>query len=347
MSPRDQALAVLKDKFRGAMVGAVLGDALGAPLEFKSEGSLSQRKVLRQFEVYSKAGPLEEGRYFYTDDTAMARQLADSLAKHGALNESDLARRFTEEFYSEPNRGYGGGVIAVFRKLRKQDGFSEPLQPAREQFNGTGSYGNGAAMRVHPVALYCHGRGERWVEMVAKGSSLVTHAHKNGYNGAILQAMAVREALQNACDPFERLTSWADELCEGDDDDYTYATAMRLAKKCLAAKDDSGARELGNTVAALTSVPTAIYCAERARERIPGLSEDCEFARALQLAYTFGGDTDTIGSMTGAIVGARIGAAKIPHYLKELCEGVDHAERQADLLHKLSDEWMKKGPMDK
>ena len=35
MSPRDQALAVLKDKFRGAMVGAVLGDALGAPLEFK------------------------------------------------------------------------------------------------------------------------------------------------------------------------------------------------------------------------------------------------------------------------------------------------------------------------
>ena len=116
---------------------------------------MSQRKVLRQFEVYSKAGPLEKGSYFYTDDTAMARQLADSLAEHNALNETDLARRFTEEFYSEPNRGYGGGVIAVFRKLRKQDGFSEPLQPAREQFNGTGSYGNGAAMRVHPVALGC------------------------------------------------------------------------------------------------------------------------------------------------------------------------------------------------
>ena len=83
----------------------------------------------------------------------MARQLADSLVEHKGLNESDLARRFTEEFYAEPHRGYGGGVIAVFRKLRKQDGFSEPLQPAREQFNGTGSYGNGAAMRVHPVAL--------------------------------------------------------------------------------------------------------------------------------------------------------------------------------------------------
>ena len=169
---------------------------------------------------------------------------------------------------------------------------------------------------------------------------------QDGYNGAILQAMAVRQAL-NGVDPFERLTSWADEFSGDNNDDYTYAKAMRLAKKCLAAKDDSGARELGNTVAALTSVPTAIYCAERARERIPGLSDDCEFTRALQLAYTFGGDTDTIGSMTGAIVGARIGAAKIPHNFKVLCEGVDDAERQADLLLERADEYMKQGPMDK
>ena len=59
---------------------------------------------------------------------------------------------------SEPNRGYGGGVIDVFKKLRRQEGFSEPLQPAREQFDGTGSYGNGAAMRVHPVALGRHSK---------------------------------------------------------------------------------------------------------------------------------------------------------------------------------------------
>ena len=170
---------------------------------------------------------------------------------------------------------------------------------------------------------------------------------QDGYNGAILQAMAVRQALQDARDPFERLISWAEEFSGEGDDDYTYAEAMKLAKKCLAAKDDSGARELGNSVAALTSVPTAIYCAERARERIPGLSDACEFTRALQLAYTFGGDTDTIGSMTGAIVGARIGAAKIPDELKVLCEGADHAERQADILLARADEYMKKGPMDK
>ena len=113
---------------------------------------MSQRRVLRQFEVYFKAKSGDHGGYFYTDDTAMARQLADSLAEQNGLDEKDLARRFTEEYFAEPYRGYGGGVIDVFRKLRSS-GLSEPLQPAREQFNGTGSYGNGAAMRVHPVAL--------------------------------------------------------------------------------------------------------------------------------------------------------------------------------------------------
>ena len=148
--------------------------------------------------------------------------------------------------------------------------------------------------------------------------------------------MAVRLALQNSPEPLDILTSLAEHLSGIDEgDDYNYATAMKLAKKCGAAGDDGGARELGNTVAALTSVPTAIYCAERAREKIPGLADECEFTRALQLAYTFGGDTDTIGSMAGAIVGARIGAARIPDKLKVLCEGVDHAEKQADLLHKL------------
>jgi hypothetical protein len=59
-----------------------------------------------------------------------------------------------------------------------QDNYSEPLQPAQEQFDGTGSYGNGAAMRVHPVALFCHGHSQDELAEVAKKSALVTHSHK-------------------------------------------------------------------------------------------------------------------------------------------------------------------------
>ena len=60
--------------------------------------------------------------------------------------------RFTEEFFANPQRGYGASVFVVFNKLQNS-GYTDVFTPAREQFNGAGSYGNGAAMRTSPAAL--------------------------------------------------------------------------------------------------------------------------------------------------------------------------------------------------
>ena len=60
--------------------------------------------------------------------------------------------RFTEEFFVNPQRGYGASVFVVFNKL-KSSGYTDVFTPAREQFNGAGSYGNGSAMRTSPAAL--------------------------------------------------------------------------------------------------------------------------------------------------------------------------------------------------
>ena len=61
--------------------------------------------------------------------------------------------------------------------------------------SGTGSYGNGAAMRVHPAALHCYDGDRESLVGVAKGQALVTHAHKEGWQGAVVQAHAVYLAL--------------------------------------------------------------------------------------------------------------------------------------------------------
>ena len=61
--------------------------------------------------------------------------------------------RFVSEFFKEPDRGYGGSIAAVFNKLEKS-GCSDPFLPAKEQFDGQGSFGNGGAMRISPAALY-------------------------------------------------------------------------------------------------------------------------------------------------------------------------------------------------
>lgn len=60
--------------------------------------------------------------------------------------------RFAKEYSTSPGRGYGSGVIQVLKKLASPQ-LSDVYQPARDQFNGRGSFGNGGAMRAAPFAL--------------------------------------------------------------------------------------------------------------------------------------------------------------------------------------------------
>lgn len=60
--------------------------------------------------------------------------------------------RFAKEYSASPGRGYGSGVIQVLKKLSSPQ-LSDVYQPARDQFNGRGSFGNGGAMRAAPFAL--------------------------------------------------------------------------------------------------------------------------------------------------------------------------------------------------
>lgn len=131
--------------------------------------------------------------------------------------------RFAEEFKKEPNRGYGMAVVNVFKKLLSPK-CNDVFEPARAQFNGKGSYGNGGAMRVAGISLVysdvqdvkkvMERSGLLWVSPAARGvsqealltlgflwqfaklSAELTHSNSLGYNGAILQALAVHLALQ-------------------------------------------------------------------------------------------------------------------------------------------------------
>ena len=86
------------------------------------------------------------------------------------------------------------------------------------------------------------------------------------------------------------------------------------------------------------SVPAAIYSYLRAQEAVKGLDEKCVFTRTLQLAISFGGDTDTIGTMAGAIAGAKVGESAIPSWMKARCDGVEYAVKLADKLYDIVEE---------
>ncbi|MEE6484292.1 hypothetical protein FKM82_013826 [Ascaphus truei] len=136
-------------RFRGSLLGALLGDCLGAV--FEGQTSVSNRWLCEYLGTVEK-GDKQEGALTYTDDTAMARSVVQSVLANPEFNAEDLANRFTDEYNNDPDRGYGMAVVHVFEKVASGE-YRSVFTPAKEQFDGKGSYGNGAAMRVVGIPL--------------------------------------------------------------------------------------------------------------------------------------------------------------------------------------------------
>jgi poly(ADP-ribose) glycohydrolase ARH3 len=127
---------VLRDKFRGTLIGAVVGDCLGAPF-VGHPGPVPSTDIERVAHAF---GPLS-----YTDDTAMTAALAESLLFRGVLDEDHLAATFAVSFERQPHRGYSSQTAALLGHIAAGGSWRTAAQA---QFAGQGSWpGPGARSR--------------------------------------------------------------------------------------------------------------------------------------------------------------------------------------------------------
>ena len=299
---------VLESKFLGALVGTGIGDALGAPFE--------GRHRVRPEEIEAMA----EGQEVltYTDDTHMMIGVAESLIRNRSFDGADMAHTFIKNYELEPWRGYGPGPSHIFRLIKAGAAWDEAAQGL---YYG-GSYGNGSAMRAAPLGVFYHDNPAMLRE-VAHKSSQITHAHQLGKEGAALQAYAI--ALATSLEPrlalgrgdfLAKLLSYVP--------DGIYREKLSWVDALLGQPDrDRVIIELGNGIEAFNSVPTAIYSF---------LSQPHSFAQAVLHAISLGGDTDTIGAMTGAISGAYLGFDLIPGGWRDRLENRLYIEELAERL---------------
>jgi ADP-ribosylglycohydrolase len=118
--------------------------------------------------------------WYYTDDTQMALSIVSILRECGEIDQDKLAQSFAK--YYVRDRGYG----AAMHKLLVQIQNGEPWQKvASSLFDGQGSYGNGAAMRVAPVGAYFADDLDLVVTQARK-SAEITHTHPQAIAGAII-----------------------------------------------------------------------------------------------------------------------------------------------------------------
>ncbi len=308
---RLDAEAVL-DRIRGCLLAVACGDALGAGFEGDPVVSAADYGALRD-----QAGELR-----YTDDTVMTLVLAEHLAfqlEHDTdLVEDELLTAFAFAWREEPWRGYGSGPQQVFQAALS----GLPWRKAAgELFDGAGSFGNGGAMRVAPVALV--GRPLPQVLDWARRSARVTHTHPLGQAGAALQAAAVSLAISSerdvALDP-----AWFLAALGACHEHPAFTPRLRrLAYLLDDERPGRATRALGHGIAALESVPAAI---------LAFLRNPDDPAAVIEYAVRLGGDTDTIAAMAGAMAGARCGGSALP---AEWVQRIEHGRRimwVADML---------------
>ncbi len=297
----------LRDRFRGALVGTAVGDALGA--HFEGWPLVPDDELA--------AAEAATGEWAFTDDTHMTLVLARSVVEHGELVSEALAREFAQAWEAEPWRGYGAGPPQIFRRILKGEAWD---RPAAEMFDGQGSFGNGAAMRAAPVALFGHPDVAAAVAL-ARTQALVTHAHRLGIDGAGVQAAAVAVALawDDPTDAARFVSAVAGHVAEPE----FRERLERAGDIGPAAGPRDVAVALGNGIEAIEAVPAALACV---------VARPDSFAEAVRFAIRLGGDTDTIAAMAGAVAGALHGASAIPEPWRTRTEGTDELASLADRL---------------
>jgi len=304
---------ILRDKFRGAMLGCFLGDAFGSGFE-----GMDPDRAMFHMDILSKKFARK-----YTDDTDMTLALAESIIQCGEIDPEDIAKQFS--LHCDLNRGYAIGTIRALQALRAGLKWDEVARIVFEN----GSFGNGAAMRVSPVGLFSHHDLDSLKELAVKQAS-VTHVHPLGQWGAVMQACSVALAVMQG--PKERFTkeqtviSLREILWGGP---LEYIRALNKMEEMLSQGRKLQAHEvvrsLGNGVEAHFSVPSACYIA---------INYSPDFCDAIRAAISLGGDTDTIAGMVGAVVGAHVGEKGLP---AEWTEQLENGPRGRSFARSLAD----------
>lgn len=311
--------AVHPDRGRGVLLGLCVGDALGTTLEFTSP-SAAPLPMLVQGPHRSVVGrgPFGLSAGQVTDDTQMACCLAASLMTVGELDIDDIAARYLGwrlhafDVGDQTTAALSQIVMGVPPELAGQEIWLESKRsPA----------GNGSLMRTAPLGVFFADRSsERRVASLR--DSAITHFDPRCQLACASFNAAIAEGVTNEPDPY-RMTELAGReiraaarlLRERFRDE---ATAIRSAEKELLgdldAAADSDPRLYGPEIHLLHH---AGFVRVAYRLAFWHLLHTRSFEDALIDVVNRGGDADTNGAITGALLGAAYGASGIPDTWKE------------------------------
>jgi ADP-ribosyl-[dinitrogen reductase] hydrolase len=296
VSPLTWSLDDVRDRARAAFLGLALGDALGATVEFLTPGEIREKLRVHRDIVGGGWLHLRPGRV--TDDTELSLCVARAVDSAGGWDLRGIADRFVAWMRAGPI-DVGSTVRKGIRRYMLEGTLSGPPWE--------GDAGNGAAMRMAPVALATLA-DRALLERRAVEQARLTHHHPLSDAACV----HVGELVQLAC--------------------------LGLSRARLrAASDDLARRHPAFRWEPYDGLATG-YVVDTLRTVLHFFHSTGSFEGCLVAVVNQGGDADTTGAIAGAVAGAFYGPAALPgRWLRRLDPAVrGEIERLSDRLVALS-----------
>lgn len=270
-----------KQRAIGTMVGAAVGDALGAPFEFGPRGAYRERfpnPVMGGTGEMTGGGVFGWGLGEFTDDTQMAMAFAEALHREGAYDADAVWAWF---------RAWVATARDVGSTTRRSLSYGDWREIVADE-NGAG---NGSLMRSFPLALALLDEPSRVVRDVVLHQAALTHQAQDAAWGTLLAVEMIRSAIGGA-DMFVTMDAVLADMPASVH--ATYGEVLSPEWSPFADHRSNG---------------WVVTCLAHAVWSIRNTST---FEDAVVAAIDLGGDTDTVACVTGALAGAHYGVQAIP-----------------------------------
>lgn len=284
-----------RERVLGGLWGAVVGDALGVPVEFRSREEVQFDPVTGMRGYGSHNQPPGT----WSDDSSLLACTVESLLEGYDLE--DMGRRFVR-WYRDHEWCPHGELFDIGGATSDALSQIELGTPAGEA-GGTGEYsnGNGSLMRMLPAPLMFAGEEEAELLKKIHDVSAITHAHRRSRMVCGQFALIVRELLKgvDVDEAYQRSAVAAANRYGGTDWKAEFLNLRTLLGGRIEELNEDQIDSGGHVVDTLTA---SIWCL---------LCED-SYAGSVLRAVNLGGDTDTTGCVTGGMAGVAYGINDIP-----------------------------------
>jgi len=298
-------MITMQARYKGAMLGLAVGDALGWPVEFMPLAAIRERYGPEGLSDLMPSGSHPAGTF--TDDTQMSLAIARAIVSQGHEAEDVFVTKVASEFVAwsrspENNRAPGRTCMTACRELARDPAWRAP--------GHNNSKGCGTAMRTAPIGLAWHGDEDRITRMAVATSEL-THGHPAATAGGVATALLASWAL-DAIEPREMLQRLVARTRPISDE---FVAKIEQVPAVLDCDPESAYAVLGDAWVADEAIACALYAFWRSPK---------DYRSTVLTAVNMDGDSDSVGCIAGAISGAYNGVEAIPASWRQTVERADH-----------------------